>query len=181
MTPAFPLEGARNMTDPTPSPDVLNYIVGKGIVSFCVEGTSPDQYIDLGNAPSFTYKADVKSLDHFSSRAGTKSKDYSVDTERSATITLTLDEFSVENLKLALQATIGSGGVLIIGDSTSITGKLRLVGTNDVGPRYQWDFPSVKWTPGKAIELIGDTWGQIELTGDVLLVDGSFGTAVRLS
>jgi hypothetical protein len=54
------------VTDPTPSPDVLDYIVGKGIVSFKPEGE--EDYIDLGNAPKFSYATAVKKLEHFSSR-----------------------------------------------------------------------------------------------------------------
>lgn len=166
------------VTDATPSPDVLNYLVGKGIVSFAPTGTST--YIDLGNAPKFEFESNVTKLDHFSSREGTKLKDLSVITDRSATLNITLDEFSVENMAIALGGDT-SGSDIVIGGVSEFKGAIRFVGTNDVGPRWQWDFPSVSLTPNGAIGLISDEWAQIELTGDVLAVDGSFGTAVRLS
>jgi hypothetical protein len=166
------------VTDPTPSPDILNYLVGKGIVSFQPDGTTG--YIDLGNAPTFEFESEVTKLDHFSSRAGTRLKDLSIITERSATLNITLDEFSVENMAIALGGDT-SGSEMIIGAVSEFVGAIRFVGTNDVGPRWQWDFPSVSLTPAGPIPLISEEWATIELTGDVLAVDGSFGTATRLS
>lgn len=166
------------VTDPTPSPDVLNYLVGKGTLWFQPEGTSG--FIQLGNAPTFEYETSVTKLDHFSSMEGTKLKDMSVITERTATLNITLDEFSVENMAIALGGDT-SGDEILIGAVSEFRGAIRFIGTNETGPRWQWDFPSVSLTPNGAIGLISDEWAQIQLTGDVLLVDGSFGTAVRLS
>jgi len=56
------------------SPSVENYHIGKGIVSFKETGGST--FVDLGNAPSFVYAPTVEKLEHFSSREGVKTKDF---------------------------------------------------------------------------------------------------------
>lgn len=62
---------------------------------------------------------------------------------------------------------------------TEIEGAIRFIGTNDVGPRMQMDFPSVTLTPSSAVSPITDEWGRLEINGDVNAdpVTGSFGTA----
>jgi hypothetical protein len=56
---------------------------------------------------------------------------------------------------------------------------VKFVGTNDIGPRYTVNFPLVKLSPSKALSLIGNTWGTVDLDGDVLYdsVQQTFGTA----
>src|SRR5262245_8744391 len=80
---------------PTP-PNVRNYHIGKGIVSFKETGAST--YIDLGNAPSFRYSPTITKLDHFSARQGVKTKDFTAVTTVAATITFELDEITGYNL-----------------------------------------------------------------------------------
>ena len=47
------------------SPNVNNYHIGKGIVSFKEAGGST--FVDLGNAPAFVYTPTVEKVEHFSS------------------------------------------------------------------------------------------------------------------
>ena len=56
---------------------------------------------------------------------------------------------------------------------------MKFVGTNDIGPIWTVNFPLVKLSPNKAISLIANTWGTIDLEGDVLFdqLSGGFGTA----
>ena len=72
------------------SPSVQNYHIGKGVVTFTETGGSTAR--DLGNAPDFVYTPKVTKLEHFSSREGVKTKDFTAITEIGATIKLTLDE-----------------------------------------------------------------------------------------
>lgn len=170
------------MADELASPNVLNYAVLKGIVHFTPEGGVRR---DLGNCTQFDFEPAVETLDHFSSRTGVRSKDFSVTLEKSATVTITLDEITLKNLQMALM-----GGTISAGDGTTeggdnagfdifaeseVRGVLELTGTNDVGPRYNIRLPSVSFKPGGAIPFIGDDWAAIELSGEVLAVDGSFG------
>jgi hypothetical protein len=76
------------------SPAIANYYDGKGIVQ--INGR------DCGNVSKFEFHAGVKRVDHFSSRFGTKVKDFSFIQEKTATVSLTLDEFTFDNLLLVL-------------------------------------------------------------------------------
>lgn len=167
-------------------PNTSNYYIGKGIVSFKKSGQ--DNYRDLGNATVFEFAPNITKLDHFSSRTGVKTKDRSVITEKSATINLTLEEWTIENLQLALlgdnpeQVSSANNKVFNIFAANQIEGSLLFVGTNDVGPRFTWDLPNVSFVPGKSVNPISEGWGALELVGDVLAdTDGSFGTITETS
>lgn len=169
------------------APNTSNYYIGKGIVSFKKSGDST--YRDLGNVTIFEFQPNITKLDHFSSRTGVKTKDRTVVTEKSATINLTLEEWTIENLQLALmgdqpeQVSSAENSIFNIFASNQISGALRFVGTNDVGPRFQWDLNDVAFTPGKSVNPISEGWGALELVGDVLAdsTTGVFGTVVQLS
>ena len=78
------------------SPDVQNYHIGKGIVTF--KETSGSTFVDLGNAPSFVYTPAVEKKEHFSSREGVKTKDFTAITQVGASVKFTLDEITGLNL-----------------------------------------------------------------------------------
>src|ERR1700756_3444104 len=117
------------------SPSIHNYHIGKGGVSF-KEASSPT-FVDLGNAPAFVYTPKVTTKEHFSSRTGIMIKDFSVPTQVGATIKLTLDEITPENLAMFALGTISTataGGVNIGGlTKTQYSGILKVEGTNDIG------------------------------------------------
>ena len=158
-----------------------NYTVGKGIVSF--KPTGGASYVDMGNCTEFEFTPEIEKLDHFSSREGVRTKDKSVVLQKSGTIRLVLDEWSVENLKLAVlgsSAVVGGADVIQIFDESSVSGSLKFTGTNDIGPKYEWIFSAVDFIPSSALNLISDEWGTIELTGECAAVSGSFGTITEL-
>lgn len=69
---------------------------------------------------------------------------------------------------------------LNIGANPVIRGALRFVGDTDIGPNITMDLPQVQFGPGAAMNLIGDEYGVIEITGEVLIQpDGSFGTVTH--
>ena len=82
------------------SPNILEYYIGKGIVSWQTLGAAG--FTDLGNVPSFEVTPNVKTLPHYSSRLGIKTKDLEVVHEKSCTVKLTMDEFTATNLQLVL-------------------------------------------------------------------------------
>jgi hypothetical protein len=165
---------------PTP-PNINNYYVGKGSVFFTpLDGVERH----LGNVPEFEFTPALEKLDHYSSMAGVRSKDRSATIEKSATLRIVMDEWSIENLQLALMggeaAAGGEGGA---GDMQfdllsvdEIRGAIRFVGANSIGPKLTITLPSVSFTPSSGQSFISDEWGSLELTGDVLLTEGSFGT-----
>jgi hypothetical protein len=139
------------------SPNVQNYHIGKGIVSFKEAGESV--FTDLGNAPSFVYSPTVEKLEHFSSREGVKTKDFTAITQVGATVSFTLDEITGRNLSffaLAEQGTDTDGNITLSGLSkTEFTGEIKVVGTNDIG--QQVDFlATVSFVPSGDFSFITD-------------------------
>lgn len=139
------------------SPNVQNYHIGKGIVSFKEAGASV--FTDLGNAPSFVYTPTIEKLEHFSSREGVKTKDFTAITQVGATVTFTLDEITGLNLSffaLAEQGTDTDGNITLSGLSkTEFTGEIKVVGTNDIG--QQVDFlATVSFVPSGDFGFITD-------------------------
>lgn len=164
------------------SPNIGNYFIGKGIVSIKLLGESA--YVDCGNVPVFEFLAKVTNLDHFSSRQGVRVKDFTAVVELAGTLTMQMEELTARNVGFALLG-LPVGGpspaeeAIDIFANPVIYGAVKFVGTNDVGPRWNVDFPLVKIAPAKAVALIGNTWGVADLEGDVLYdtLTQTFGTA----
>lgn len=152
------------------SPNVQNYHIGKGIVSF--KETGGADFVDLGNAPSFVYSPTVEKLEHFSSREGVKTKDFTAITQVGATITFSLDEITGHNLSffaLAEQGTDTDGNITLSGLSkTEFSGQIKVVGTNDIG--QQVDFlATVSFVPSGDFSFITseDDFTVIEIEAEV--------------
>jgi hypothetical protein len=57
---------------------------------------------------------------------------------------------------------------------------VKFEGGNDIGPRLIVELNKVMFRPSAAVGLIQDEWGQLELTGEVLVDDtGIFGTVTH--
>jgi hypothetical protein len=161
------------------SPNVANYHIGKGIVSFKEVGAST--FIDLGNAPKFIYTPAVTKKEHFSAREGVKTKDFTAITQIGATIKVTLDEITGDNLAMFALATSGTdtdGNVTLSGLSKAeFTGDIKVVGTNDIG--QQVDFlATVSFIPAGDFSFItdADDFTLIELEAEVMKsTAGDFG------
>ena len=156
------------------SPSTDNYYVGKGVVTFKPAGGA---YADVGNVSSLEITFDIKTLDHFSSRSGVKKKDKSIILEKSATVTMIMDEWTAQNIAMAVLGTVGVGGAISIFSKSEIAGSLKYTGANDIGPRVDIELLNVSFRPGGSLNPLSDEWGQIELTGEVLAdSNGDFGT-----
>lgn len=160
-----------------------NYQVGKGKVYFKPEG-APGVITDypVGNVTELELTPNVDKLDHFSSMSGTRSKDKSIVIEKGYELRMVMEEWIPSNLQIALMGTVDDSNLaavaITIGDQNSIEGQLRYVGENDVGPQWTFDFPEVSFSPSGSINPISDEWGNMEVTGEVIVQgDGTFGTA----
>jgi hypothetical protein len=161
------------------SPSVQNYHIGKGIVSF--KETGAGTFRDLGNAPSFVYSPTVEKLEHFSSREGVKTKDFTAITTVAATVTMTLDEITGENLAYFALGEVGTdtdGNTTISAMSkTEFTGTIMVAGTNDIG--QQVDFVAdVSFVPSGDFSFITaeDEFTTIEIECEVQKdANGAFG------
>ena len=170
------------MPDAT-SPNTANYQIPKGNVYFTPTGGVRRH---LGNIPAAELTLDVETLEHFSSMTGVRTKDFTATISTTAALALTLEEMTKENLKMGLlggPTTTDTEGnyTFEIGTQTSITGRVEIIGTNDVGPKYSYDFPSVSFKPSAGVGFISDEYNNIELEGEVLAVNGSFGTVTELN
>jgi hypothetical protein len=157
------------------SPNVQNYHIGKGIVSFKETGTST--FIDLGNAPAFVYTPTITKKEHFSSREGIKTKDFTAITEIGATVKVTLDEITAENLAMFALGDLTSGTITGL-TKAEFTGTLMVEGTNDIGQHVNWT-GDVSFVPSGDFSFITDTdnFSTIILDAEVMKsTDGSFGT-----
>jgi hypothetical protein len=173
------------MTTPTlTSPNVGNLQVGKGIVSFKKTGDST--FRDLGNVTSLIITPDLTTLEHFSSRAGVKKKDLTIVLEKKGTVKMVMEEFTAHNLSMMVLGTVDEDAVggpeVNVFDTTQVTGELKFVGTNDVGPKITVDLYNVSFTPSGDLQMISDEWNNMEVTGDMLVAegganDGKFGLA----
>jgi hypothetical protein len=171
-------------TPTTISPNVKNLQVGKGIVSFLKDGDS--EYRDLGNVSAMVITPSVDTLEHFSSREGTKKKDLVIVIEQKCECKITMQEWTPANFALMVygdvdEAAVGGPEVEIFANS-SITGALRFVGTNDVGPKITVDLYNVSFTPTGDLGMISDEFNDMEVTADVLAAtsgpnSGKFGLA----
>lgn len=172
------------MAGTTLSPNVDNIQVGKGIVSFLKDGDVT--YRDLGNVSAMTFTPEVTTLEHFSSRQGTKKKDLVITLEQKGAVKMTMEEITPENFALMVygsvdEAAVGGPEVEIFG-SPSTSGALRFTGTNDQGPKVTVDFYHVTFTPTGDVGFISDEFNAMEVTADVLAAPsganvGKFGVA----
>lgn len=154
-----------------------NYYVGKAIITF--KKTGAGSATDLGNIPECEFSFNVEKLEHFSSRAGVKSKDKSVIISKSATVRLVMEEITAENMALALGGTVatnsdGSKTFGLMGEN-SVEGELTITGTNEIGNQVNW-VGNVSFSPSGSFNPISDEWGSVEATGEILVdAYGNFG------
>ena len=165
----------------TTSPNINNYYIGKGIVSFKKEGEMT--FRDVGNVPEFEFTPDLETLEHFSSRAGVKTKDRTVVISKKGTLRMVMEEFTAANLALALLGDVDTNSageeVIEIFATNAVSGQVKFVGTNEVGATFEWLFNKVDFIPSSAVSPLSDEWGQLEVSGEVSAVDGKFGTVTK--
>lgn len=163
------------------APSIDNYYIGKGVVYWTPQGGVER---DLGNIPEFEFTPELEKLAHYSSRQGVRTKDREVVVEKSATLRLVLEEWSLENLRMALMggapvANIDGNQEFQVLAADEIRGQIRFEGANSVGPQVTITLPLVAFTPSGSISPISDEWGSLEVSGDVLISGGVFGTIIH--
>jgi len=68
-------------------------------------------------------------------------------------------------------------GTFNIFAQTEIIGKVKFEGANDIGPHLIMELNKVMFRPAAAVGLIQNEWGELHVTGEVLVDDtGIFGT-----
>jgi hypothetical protein len=86
------------------APNTNNYVLGRGALYFDRFGAAGEKRgeIDIGNVTDFSVTPQVEVKDHYESREGLKEKDLSVIMQTGFSIKFTAEEYSHENLKLAI-------------------------------------------------------------------------------
>lgn len=171
-----------------PTPDVRNLVVGKANVYFTPEGgTYPDNRVHMGNVTDANFEPTIETLEHFSSMAGVRLRDRVEALQKTALLSLTIEEMTPGNLAIASLGTVetdSDGNVIITGLTENLVrGRIDAIMSNDIGPRYHFTFPAVAMRPAGPIGLITEEWWNGELEGDIEATGdpASFWTATLIS
>jgi len=151
---------------PLTTPNTGNYMIGRGILSIAaISGGTVGSYTDVGNCPKFEMEITEQTVEHYSSREGTKLLDQEITIQVGYTVNFSLDEVSIKNLQMFLAATNPSQNELRANMNTAARYALKFISNNAVGPNMKYEFHKVKLTPQGAFSLIGDEVAMISFTG----------------
>ena len=165
------------------SPSTSNLSVGKGFLLF--KDDNDTEFRHLGNCPKMIYSPQVTTLPHFSSMAGTKIQDFSIILQKGGSIAVDMEEMTAANLALFFLGTVDSSDpeavtVGIFDQLDQIQGNLQFYATNDVGPRYYFDFTRVLISPTGQFNPISEEYNVMTVTMQhVAADDGLFGTITK--
>src|SRR5262252_7631182 len=166
------------------SPNTDNYLIGKGICLFKLDGA--DEFRHMGNVNSLEITPAVEKFEHFSSMEGTKTKDLTLVLSKSGEIKIVMEEATAENIAMLMlgdvdESAYGTGTTIDLFSRSSLTGAFRFYGNNDQGPRWFIDIPRVTFNPSGAFSPISEELAQMEVTGDWEVKDGDWGTMTLLA
>ena len=151
---------------PLTTPNTGNYMIGRGVLSIAEwSGGSIGSYQDVGNCPKFEMEVTEQTVEHYSSREGTKLMDAEITIQVGYTVNFSLDEIAIKNLQMFLKATNPTTNVLRANMNTAARYAIKFVTNNAVGPNMKFEFWKVKLTPQGAFSLIGDDIAQVSFTG----------------
>jgi len=152
--------------------DAQLYTLGSGILYIDAwSGATPPSFppsTDVGNCPDFSLEPTKEVLEHFSSRSGAKTLDKEATLRKGFTATITLDEFSVNNLKMFMMATLttikGGAQRLDILQASDVEYAVYFLSDNEEGPDYKVFLPRCKLSPNGALGFISDDWNTMIMT-----------------
>jgi hypothetical protein len=130
--------------------------------------TPPGSEDDIGNCPTLEVEVTEERLAHYSSRAGTRTKDKEVIIETGYTLTFELDEVSIKNLQMLLKGSLTGNNVIRANTQLDKEYSIKFVSNNAAGPDETWEFHRLKLAPNGAFSLIGDEWLTLSFSGEGL-------------
>ena len=163
------------------SPNPKNYVVGKGFAIFTPDGGVATH---IGNMPKFIYTPDVPVLPHFSSMGGVKLQDFSTILQAGGKVAADLEEMTAFNLSLFFNGTVDATDpdnvtVGLYDQLEQISGALSFHATNNVGPRWNFNFTRVLLNPTGPFNPISDQYNAMTVNMTHVIDDeGLFGTIV---
>ena len=147
-------------------PSADNYMIGKGVLSIAkITNGDIGSYVDVGNCPKFEYELTEQVLEHYNSRSGLKEQDQEVVIQTGYTVSFTLDEVSVENLRMFMKASLSGTRTLYANMNANQQYSLKFRADNPIGPNVNYTFWKCKLTPNGAFSLISDEYTSLSFTG----------------
>jgi hypothetical protein len=116
---------------------------------------NPEGLRAIGNVSNLQINMSVDKLEHFESQSGQRLKDLELIRQKSATLSMTAEEWSPENIALGLYGT-----TVKVEGGTGVTGEQVGGTTLAVGERFSLAYPNVSdvvvadSTPGTPLELV---------------------------
>ncbi len=135
----------------------------------------------VGNVPVFQITPKPEKIKHYSSMTPVKRLDKLAFVSIEAELSMTLEEFVEDNLIMALLGVMNTAGDIDAMLAPTMERQVKLDGTNAFGENVEIIVPHVFFSCDKVIDFIGDAWGKLDLTGDILLSNGVFFTVHALS
>lgn len=143
----------------------------------------PTVWTHIGNVGKFTVTPQPEIKEHYSSMTGSKLVDKIAIVSKKAEFALEVDEWTLDNAGMALlglQSTDTVGDFIEIMGAAAVERQLKFTGNNDFGGKVEIILPHCFLMCKDAISLIGDDWGPLNISGQILRsgdnLAGSFGT-----
>lgn len=146
---------------------------GRGILYIAAwSGTTPpgdDDYVEIGNCPSFECEPAQERRPHYSSRSGLRTKDLNPVVQLDYTLSFDCDEMGAANIAKFFLGTLNNTTKRI----TAMTNydqeyALKFVSDNPIGPNQTYYFHRVTLGPAGPLQLIGDEYLVMSFTGEGL-------------
>jgi len=140
-------------------------------------------WTDMGSIQNFDITPNPTVIDHKIARGGLKRVDETAMTLLQMEFATKIDEWTLDNMMIALLGQINTAGLIEIG-VTSIKRQLKFEGDNIYGSQWEIILPNVFIAAKETIAVMGsDDFAELPLSGRILYDNGigSFGTARPLS
>jgi hypothetical protein len=148
------------------SPNPANYYIGAGILEIAPwNGNVVGAYVDVGNCPRFEYEMTEETIPHEGSRSRIREDDAEIVVKDGYNCSFTLDEISIENLRMFLHADLSGKRILYAGQSINRYYALRFSTDNISGMNGKYEFHKAKLTPNGAFSLISKEWSTLGFSG----------------
>ncbi len=138
-------------------------------------------WTDMGNVSNFGVTPTPTLIKHKNTRGPLKRVDLVAVTLFELGFTAKLDEFTIDNVLMALLGTDtgNTAGAIITAGVHVAERQLRFTGENQFGPQWEIVMPDVLFSCKDTIEFLGsDDFATLPLSGDILFSDsiGGFAT-----
>jgi len=143
------------------------YMSGQGKVFVApIEDGVTGQFRWVGNVPDFSPKFDTSKLEHKESWSGQRLLDKSITTENKSTISATLEDWSPENLALAVRGTVGKTA------AGNVTGELS------PAELAEGDIWALKGVKVSSLVITDSSVGPATVNASKYTLDPDYGTVV---